>query len=378
MRKTTSLSRRLGALLLVATLVLAAVPLAASAQGTDGEPFGGTVIVAEGETVDGLEAVAGTVIVRGTVDGNLAATAGSVLITGTVTGDAEVVGGSLTLEGAVDGDLRAATGAMVLREGSRVGGTLEAAAGSVLLEGAVGGDVTVAGEEVRIGPTAAIGGSVEYEAGTFVADDGATVGGTVTEVDNVNIAIVPFDGVPGDFRIPSGSIFPPGTFAVYGLLVNALLGVILLAVAPAFAGRVTDLGTTRAVRSGGVGLLAFVAVPVALVALAITIIGIPLSLVGAVLFALTLWAAQIYGALILGTAALSLAERENRWVALGVGLLTLLALSFVPLGLGELVRFLLLVLGLGAFVLALRGESGRGDQAPGSSEEQPRERQPMV
>jgi cytoskeletal protein CcmA (bactofilin family) len=354
-----TIPRRLGALLLVAALLLAAVPVVASAQATDDERFGGTVIVDDGETVDGLETVAGTVIVRGTVDGDLAATAGTVVITGTVTGDAEVVGGSLVVEGTVDGDLRTAAGSVVLRDGARVGGTVEAAAGSVTLDGAVDGDARLAGEEVRIGSTASVGGSVEYDAGTFVLAEGVTVGGTVTEVDEVNIVFTPFFGAPGDVEFPSGPVFPPGTFAVYGLFVNALLGVVLLAVAPGFADRVTDLGTTRALRSGGVGLLTFVAVPVALLVLAITIIGLPLSLVGAVLFALTLWVVQIYGALVVGTATLALFERENRWGALAVGLLVLLVLSFVPFQLGELLRFVVLLVGLGAVVLALRGESGR-------------------
>jgi cytoskeletal protein CcmA (bactofilin family) len=368
-RHSTLIPRRLGALLLVAALLLAAVPLAASAQTTDDERFGGTVIVDDGETVDGLETVAGTVIVRGTVDGDLAATAGTVVITGTVTGDAEVVAGSLVVEGAVDGDLRAAGGSVVLRDTSRVGGAVEAAAGSVTLDGAVDGDARLAGEEIRIGPVASVGGSVEYDASTFVLADGAAVGGTVTEVDEVNIVFTPFFGAPGDVEFPSGSVFPPGTFAVYGLFVNALLGVVLLAIAPAFADRVTDLGTTRTLRSGGVGLLTLVAVPVALLVLAITVIGLPLSLVGAVLFALTLWIVQIYGALVVGTATLALFDRETRWGALAAGLLLLLVLPFVPLGVGELVRFVVLLVGLGAFVLALRGESGR-EGSPGSTDGQ--------
>jgi len=75
-----------------AIAVLVAVALVASATGVAAAQetrAGGSVVVDEGETVDGVQAIGGTVVVRGTVDGNLQALSGSVVIEqgGRVTGD---------------------------------------------------------------------------------------------------------------------------------------------------------------------------------------------------------------------------------------------------------------------------------------------------
>jgi hypothetical protein len=146
-------------------------------------------------------------------------------------------------------------------------------------------------------------------------------------------------------------------------VVNLVLGAVLLVVVPGFTGSVTELGTRRAARSGLFGLLTLVAVPVVLVALLLTIIGIPLSIVGAVAFAVLLWVTFVYGAIVAGTWLLSLADVENRWGALLVGLFALAVVGFVPV-LGGLAQLAAVVLGTGAFVLALRGEDAGDDQGP--------------
>lgn len=366
---TSTAFTRILAVLLVALVLLGGVSAVASAQSV--ERAGGVVTVAAGETVRGdLEAVGGTVLVQGTVDGDLEATAGTVVIAGEVTGDVEAVAGSVTIEGTVGGDVGVAAGSLLVRDGATVGGTLEAAAGAVQVDGTVGGDARLAGEEVVVGPTASVGGNLEYDAERFSIAPGV-VAGSVTPNDDMEFAFGPAFG-PGDFdvRVPPAS-FPVGTFAIYGFLVNLLLGAALLTVAPGFARRVTRLGTERTVRSGGAGLLTVVGVPVALVLLVITIVGIPLSLAGVVLFLLVLWIAQVYGALVLGTWLLSLGDRDNRWGALVLGLAVLVVLPFVPFGLGGVARFLIVLVGLGAFVLALRGETGEEGRTPGASDEQP-------
>jgi cytoskeletal protein CcmA (bactofilin family) len=366
MRLTTT-TRRVGALLLATVLVLSVFPGAALAQQSTSERVGGTVVVGPGETVDGdLEAVGGTVIVEGTVDGDLEATGGSVVISGRVTGDVEVVGGSITIEGVVDGSVEAAGGSVVVREGARVG-SLDAAAGDVRVAGTVDGNARLAGERVELTPSASIGGNVEHDAEEFVRAPGASVGGSVTRNDDISVSATPWTG-PVDFPFPAGGgvSLPTGLFAAWGLVVNLVLGAVLLLVAPGFSRSVTELGTRRPARSGAFGLLTLVGVPILLVLLLVTVVGIPLSLLGAVVFAVLLWVTFVYGALVAGTWLASLADNENRWGALLVGLLAAAILGFVPV-LGGLVQFALLVVGTGAFVLALRGEEA-GEEAPPADE----------
>ncbi len=349
MRRERALS-----ILCVALVVLAAMPgVAAAATRT-----GGTVVVGPNETVsEDLEAFGGTVVIQGTVEGDLTAFAGSVEISGTVTGDVEASAGSVDVSGTVGGDLSGAAGAISLRDGASVGGTVEAAAGDVLIDGAVGGDLLVGGETIRLGPNADVTGDLRYD-GELVRADGAAVGGEVTR--DPGLSVGPGGPVP---RVPGTA------FAVYGVVVTLLAAAILLLVFPEFSREVVDRTVTDPVRTGGAGLLALVGIPVALVVLLVTVVGIPFSLVGLLLFVVLLWVGSLYGRYVLGAWLLSLADYENRWVALLVGVAVLLGLRRVPVPLvADLTSFVVFVLGLGAVVSGLVGRY-RGRSGPGAAVE---------
>ena len=360
----------------LAVLVLGSVAGVATAQQVP--PAGGAIVVDEGETYVGdLQATGGSVIIAGTVDGDVSVAAGSVVVTdtGEVTGTLEGVAGSVTISGTIGGDVNLAAGAVLLRDAGTVGGSMQAGAGEIRLDGAVGGDVRVGAETLVVGPSAQVGGAMEYDAVSVTIDSGATIAGGATQVDDLTIVGPPVFGVPvGQFE---GPIIPQWVFTGYWFLANLVLGALVVLIAPNFARRVTGLGTKKAVRSGGVGLLLVVAIPIVLLVLLLTIIGIPLSFAGGVGFLLTLWIASIYGALVFGTWLLSLADYENRWAALFVGLFLLALLDFVPAGV--VVEFLVLLVGLGAFALALRGESGDdGDENVPMPDEGPQEGSPMA
>lgn len=353
---------RLGVLLVVGLLLAGSVPTLALAQETDENRetrAGGTVRVGPGETVSGdLDATGGTVVVAGTVDGDLEAIGGTVVVSGTVTGDVTAVAGSVTIEGDVGGSVDALGGNVLVRDGARVGGSLEAAAGAIQLDGEVVGNARLGGDEVTLGPTAVVGGNLEYDAETFDVAPGASVAGTTTQNDDLSFNVgSPFAGGV-DFAVPT---IPPIVAVAYGFLANLLLGAVLLLLVPRFAEEVVDVGTNEALKSGGVGLLTLVGVPILLVVLLLTVVGIPLSLLGFVVFAFALWVGQVFGAYLVGTKALDLADRPSRWGALVVGLLALAMLELVPLGLGGIVSFVVLLLGLGALALALYDRS-RGER----------------
>ncbi|RDZ65018.1 hypothetical protein C5B90_01235 [Haloferax sp. Atlit-12N] len=366
------------AAVLLSLLVVGSLAGVAVAQ--QGPAAGGAVVVDEGETFDGdLDAVGGTVVIAGTVTGDVSATAGTVLVaeTGVINGNLDAVAGSVTLEGTVGGDVSLAGGAVFVRDTADVGGSLDAAGDTVQLDGAVAGTVRVGANELAVGPTARVGGSLEYDAATATVDSAAAVDSGVRQVDGLVVATPVVAGTPFQFGQFEGPVIPDWVVSGYWLLANFVVGAIIVLVAPDFARRVTGLGTKKAVRSGGVGLLAIVAVPIVLLLLLLTIVGIPLSLAGGVGFLLALWVAGIYGALVLGTWLLSLADYDNRWVALFAGLFVLAVLDFVPLG--GVLEFVVLLVGLGAFALALRGESANdGDESVSAPDEGPQEGSPMA
>ncbi|MFB6251524.1 MAG: polymer-forming cytoskeletal protein [Halobellus sp.] len=364
--------------LLAALVVLGGVPALASAQsvspggpGGDGS-FGGVVRVDAGETRQGpLEAAAGSVIIAGTVEGDVEAAAGSVLVTdtGRVTGSVDAAAGSVIVEGVVEGDVTAGSAAFELREGARIGGALEAGSADVRLDGTVDGDATVSAETFAVGPNASIGGSLTYDAATATIAGGATVAGEVIRDENLSLAgpDVFGSGGGGGASLPT---IPAWVGPLYGALTNLLLGGVLLLAAPAFSRRVVSESTTRTLRSLGIGLLALIATPIALLILLITIVGIPLSLAGFLVFGLLLWVASVYGAVALGSWMLSLADYTNRWVALLVGVVVVTVLAAIPI-VRSLVQFAVVLLGLGACVAAVRDVRGDDGDSDGVTTAEP-------
>ncbi|WP_254840814.1 bactofilin family protein [Natronomonas marina] len=330
-----------GSLVLLVTLlvVLAAMPGLAAAE----TRTGGSVVVAEGETVDGLETFAGSVVVRGTVEGDLSAFAGDVTVaeTGRVTGDVASAAGSIRIAGAVDGDVSGAAGDVTVAETATVGGNLDAGAGTLRIDGTVDGDVTVGAERIVLGPTASVGGDLTYDG--RLEGPRSAVAGTVERDSSL--------GGPGVFE-PVDPGVSEWVFGVYGFLVNLALGAILLAAFPGFSRRVADSAIETPVQAGALGLGLVVAVPILLVLVALTIVGIPLTLVGSVLFAVLVWVGAVYGRIAVGTWLTSYTTVENRWVALLVGFLVVGVAVRVP-WVGWIPELLVFLLGFGALALAL-------------------------
>lgn len=323
-------ARRLLAVVVALSVAAGSLAGVAAAQETR---TGGTVVVGPDETVRGdLVVTAGTLVVRGTVDGDLTAFAGDVVVAGTVTGDLEAFAGNLRVTGTVGGDLEAFAGNVALLGGG-VDGRFEAAGGSVLLDGRVGAGAAVGAGTLTLGPSADVAGDVEYDAETFSSDPAARVGGEVRQVARSGV---------GPRLAP-----PRGTAAVYGFLVNLLVGVVLLAAFPRFSRSVADRVRSDPLPTGGAGLVVLVGVPILLALLLITVVGIPVALVGGLLFGVLLWVGYVYGSYSVGDWLVAMADVESRWVGLVVGLLVVALVTRVPV-LGGLVSLAVVLLGVGA------------------------------
>lgn len=328
-------SERSIAVIVSVLLVIGLLPGLAAAQTGGGE----TVVVEEGETVSSVNAFAGSVVVRGTVTGDVSAVAGNVLVEGTVEGDVNTATGNLRIPGTVEGDVSAGAGNVHLEESGVVVGNFQVGAGNVRIDGRIDGDATVGAETITLGENAAIAGSLTYD-GALEGNRDA-VAGDITRDRSIGA------GDP-----TSVQPFASWVFALYAFFLNLVLGAILLSAFPEFSASVADRVATDPLPSALVGLGVVVGVPILLVLLLVTIVGIPLSLAGMVAFALLVWVAVVYGRFAVGTWLLSLADVENRWLALVVGLLLGAGLSLVPY-VGGLVNAVVFLLGLGAISLVL-------------------------
>ena len=291
---------RLGLIAAIASVgaALLAFPPTAAAGGED--PLiviTGQALVPEGEVADGLFALDA-----------------DTRIDGRVTGDAIVVAGRTTVAGTVEGDLTVLTGPARLLPGAEVQGDL------------VYGD-----EQPQVADAAFVGGEIRDE--------------------NWNDG---WDGISGALPIIGGLALWLAFTAS-----SLVLGILLIAFAPRAADATSRVAERETGLVVGMGVAAFVALPVIGIASAFTLVGLPLAL--AVFLALLPLAAVAYvtTASIIGRSMLS--GDRDRFVCFLAGFAVLRAVAIVPV-LGALAWLAPVVFGLGALVLAAhRTRSGPAD-----------------
>ncbi len=170
----------------------------------------------------------------------------------------------------------------------------------------------------------------------------ASIGGDIRSVDSINVAR----------GLPLQTNLPVWMFALYGFLINLMLGAVFLLLLPDFSRAVAEIGRRRPLRITVIGLLALILIPVLLTLLAITVIGIPIAIVGLFVFLFLLWLSTVYGGFAIGSAILDRTDTVNRWLALVLGLGMVFVLGMIPY-VGGLILFLVLLFGMGAIIAAV-------------------------
>jgi cytoskeletal protein CcmA (bactofilin family) len=375
-----------GALALCALLTAAAPSPALEVRGARSER--NRVVVGAGEIVDDSLAVAGDVVaVDGMVTGNLFAAGHRVILRGTVKGDLVAVGERVEIEGTVDGNVFAGGGTVFVRgsvrrsvhgagntvridSSGRVDGDVVGFAGTIDFDGRVGRDLvafagmtnvrgdagrnaSVRTRRLHVEAPARIGGNLVAhvrDAAAVQVDEGAIVSG------KTETRLLPKEK----------SRYTRVGFYVWKLIWLAaafLVGLALHALLPGlFPARLP--GTVALLRAAGLGFVALVVVPAAALLLMLTLIGLPAGLLILGLWCAGLYLAQILVATLVGRGFLQKADAPPASIApvLLVGLV-LVAVSVNLPYVGGLLRFVVLVLGLGLATIGAHRGARRGVEA---------------
>lgn len=311
---------------------------------------GGTIIVDEGETVNGLSATGGTVIIRGTVDGDLRVYGGDIRIaeSGEVTGIVRAYGGTVKIDGIIGENALAYAGSVTLGETAEVSQSFGAVAGTVTIAGAVGGDANVFAGTITLAQTAIVQENLIYE-GSLI-DKGGTVNQATQQARE--LALVP----------PLGPLYI--IFTALMFLADLLLGILLLYTGPQFATTAVKTATTEPLQTAGAGGVGCLTVGSLSVLFIITIVGIPLAIGLGLLGLVFAWVATVYGRYIVGEWLLGFVNVNNRYLALFVGVSLVALLRLIPF-VGPVVRVGVFLLGAGIVVLAARRLYDLGTQSRG-------------
>ena len=304
---------------------------------------GGRVDVAGGVGGD-LVAAGGAVNVGGTVEGDVLAAGGQIMIAGEVGGDARVAGGDVRLEGSVAEDVLVTGGTVIIAEGAEVGGDLVFSGGQMTVDGRVDGDVLGgAGNYSRDG---SIGGSEQVSSGRPEAGP-PSFGDRVLGAVRRYVAVLAVGALllwlaPRLLRgsavqaragpLPSLGVGALGALGYVVLVIVILLAAVLLAIVVGLLG----LGSLAAT----IGIAALLAIAVVTFGFAIVTAFIADAIVGLVAGGL-LWRSNDDGA----------RGRDIAALALGVALIVIV--TAIPI-LGGIIKLLVVLVGLGALLLAFR------------------------
>jgi cytoskeletal protein CcmA (bactofilin family) len=360
---------------IAALLIAAADPASALVVALDDETY-----VRAGQTIDESMLLSGDdVRIDGTVAGDLVAAAKRIRITGGVRGNLYVFTRRLEITGTVSGAVHAIAEEVridgeiggtvfVLGEtfaqgpGGRVARDLAIGAESATLDGTVGRDLIFGGDLLEIG--AAVGRHVDARwVERLRLRDAARIAGDLDarlpEGDEVDRA--PGAVVSGELRLLPRESRHERYFAHYAqpafYLMHALafaaafvFGILLYALVPGlFEARVRTSG--EFFRALGLGFVALVVPPVAILAVALTVIGIPPAVLSLFVYVTALYTAGIAAATWLGR--MLLPPGDDSMFALGrsllAGLAILVVVEHIPF-LGPPVGVVTLLLGLGLLV----------------------------
>lgn len=319
--------------------------------------FGENVII-NGTVTGDLIAAASTISVNGEVKGNIMAAGETVMIAGRIGRSARLAGNQVSILSQIGNNLAAAGSTVHLAPGAKVGKDAHLAGQSVTLAGAVGRSAGLAGSQVFV--SGSVGKDLRVESSSFNPASTLRVGGNLSYRSEEQVQLPPGAHVGGEVNY----ISPPpkqgrGGWYIWELLMALgaiILGVVALSVAPRFTFAAANAVSQPAWKSLLYGFMILFFMPLVVTLIAITVIGIPLAMVllAAYLVALLLCGVPVaiaYGrwlAKVLGGGKIS------PYLALLLGVVIIALLMQIPY-LGGLVRFAVLLFGLGALARAFKG-----------------------
>jgi hypothetical protein len=306
---------------------------------------GGRVIVShrvQGDLIVG----AGSVTVGGLIEKSVRAAGGAVTITGRVGRNADVAGGTITIapEAVISGSGQLAGGELYIA--GRIGRKLRAAGAVVVLAGEVAGNVEVVGQEIEVLPSARIKGKLTYWSPREARiDSQAVISGRVTH----NLPELPSRIA----RTGTALVTVSRALFMAGL---AVIAIALFLVFPRFTVLASHTIGSDPVKSLGMGLLLFAAIPVLAILSMITILGILLGIIIFVCYSVALLVGFVLAAFSLGDVGAQAfmgkdaTKRLVRVAFLIVALGVLLLARQIPF-IGAVVIVVAVLLGLGAMSL---------------------------
>ncbi|MDI6891371.1 MAG: hypothetical protein QMD08_00010 [Actinomycetota bacterium] len=330
---------------------------------------GGTVNI-DGTVNGDVIAAGGMVTVSGTVNGDVMVAGGMVTISGKVSDDVRIAGGNLTLDGEIGGDALVAGGNLDISSNSRIAGDLLLGVGNVRLAGSVGRDVRGGTGSMEI--TGDVGRNVKIGCDSLTLASGSRVGGDLTYTSQQKAKIQEGAKVSGRIAhklppVPEKKVEKPAGLAILAaitgrifafflsLIAVAIVGGIIVSVAPKKSLLVAETIASVPWKSLGLGFVLLIVVPIASFIISITIVGLSVGLILLFAYILAIYLSKVFAGLLVGERILAYIRKGAKthilW-SLFLGIVVLSILGAIPI-LGFFIRLAYILFALGAMWIVL-------------------------
>ncbi|MCW3993812.1 MAG: hypothetical protein NWE85_04520 [Candidatus Bathyarchaeota archaeon] len=291
--------------------------------------FGVNTIVKEEEKIEGgLSAFGANIEIAGTVKGGLEAFGANIIVTGKNQGDLEFVGANVILSGEFL-DIVKGTSA------------------NLTISGIFEDDLEVRAARITIAPTAVIKGDLAYSTALFERKEGSRIMGKVVKLETEEgkaWARNKGQHEKGPDYLAKSLFWIISTIAliIVGLLVNYFL--------PKQTEEIVSTIAVSIWKSLGIGLIFLIVAPLCIIISLFTAIGIPAGIISAFLYIIMIYISRVYVGLWIGRKLFGNFKESFTafffWPFVA-GTIIIGILFLIPV-IGWLLRFFLLLIGLGA------------------------------
>lgn len=334
--------------LILLIILFAALPYSAGAADEDrlkytssGNAFGGGDVLQIDQDIQGDLVLAGSSLeINGNTGDDFIGAGGQIVINGDISGNIIAAGGSIRVNGDVGGDVAAVGGQIILSRGSVVEGDILLGGGEVTLDGTVNGNGDVSAGTLRTGDDFELKGDLRLQAENYPSDLDNKVGGNLN-ITQVNATEEQYAGAAEGFILSF----------IIGLLAALALGLVLIYLFPSFVSGAAELVKDSPLKTGLLGLLALILLPILSVILLITVFGWSLSILIFLFLGLAVLIATVPVKLLAGKIIYNKVLKKNagEMVYYLVGAVVFAILYEIPI-VGWLIGFIALIIGLGAII----------------------------
>jgi hypothetical protein len=328
--------------------------------------IGGDVNVSAPAEKD-LTALGGKIIVNAPVAEDVMLGGGTIDVLDEVSGDVRIAGGEVTIQKNVGGDLVVLAGTVTVLPGATISGDVIVFGGTVDIEGDVMGALTIHGEDVTVNSAVTGPASIKSEHSVTFGEKSA-FGNTLAYRAPKEAEIVTGANLGAQVVFTKNETkthdFFGAFFAIFGILILVkFIGMLLAALLTVSVFKRASLALSMKASEKllpmlGIGFLATIVPPIAIVLLALSFVGLYLAFIVGVLYLFALLSAGIFMCILAGALLSKWIRKEMhadwQWTILGTVLV--FVLGIIPV-IGWVTVLVLFFTAMGAVATSLREDA---------------------